>query len=167
RLGGQALVLCGARPLLDNLQLPDRVGSDRSSKRMSCGPSKTVPCIWNLLFSACVFIKLSTQRQGAIVIPPSTVRACPTTQLAPGLQSHNTTDAISSGLPARPIGTFFAISAYACSSPLTTSLAICVSIRPGLTAFTRMPCLMYSRASCQADDSVLRRDIGTDAWIAG
>src|SRR3954451_23157216 len=45
------------------------------------------------------------------------------------------------------MGTLFAISAYACSSPATTSRATGVSIRPGLTAFTRMPCFIYSRAA--------------------
>jgi hypothetical protein len=45
-------------------------------------------------------------------------------------------EAISSGLPARPMGTLLAMSVYACSFPLTTSRAICVSMRPGLTAFT-------------------------------
>lgn len=42
----------------------------------------------------------------------------------PGIASHSTTEAISSGLPARPMGTFFAISEHACSSPLAPSRAI-------------------------------------------
>src|SRR6266699_3180651 len=45
------------------------------------------------------------------------------------------------------MGTCFASSAYACSSPLTTSRAICVSIRPGFTALTRIPRLTYSSAA--------------------
>src|SRR5438105_8625509 len=44
------------------------------------------------------------------VYPPSTASACPITKPAPGLQSHNTAEAISSGLPRRPIGCSFVMS---------------------------------------------------------
>src|SRR5947209_8330068 len=50
--------------------------------------------------------------------------------------------------PPRPAdGTCFAVSAYTRSSPLNTSRPTCVSIRPGLIAFTRMPCFTYSSAA--------------------
>jgi len=41
----------------------------------------------------------------------------------PGLHNHSTAEAISSGLPAGPMGIFFSISAYASSFPSFTGVA--------------------------------------------
>src|SRR5437868_5366809 len=67
------------------------------------------------------------------------------------------------------MGMCFAMSSNACSFPLTTSRAICVSIRPGLIAFTRMPCLMYSRAAVRIrpKNAIVRCDVVADTRIAG
>src|SRR3954449_9298780 len=61
------------------------------------------------------------------------------------------------------------MSAYACSFPATTSRATCVSMSPGFTAFTRMPCFTYSSAAVRVRPTtpVLRGDVRADPGIAG
>jgi hypothetical protein len=98
--------------------------------------------------------------------PPSTTSACPTTKLAPGLHSQSTTDAISSGLPIRPIGKDFdkASNSFSSSNAVRANAVSVVPGRPrSPDAFSGV---FESRGSRQTDDTVLRRSIGRNTPIA-
>ena len=86
-------------------------------------------------------------RNQRAVYPPSTASACPITKPAPGLQSHNTAEAISSGLPRRPIGCSFIMSFMVSGSLAIIAATIGVSMAPGHIALMRMPRAAYSRAA--------------------
>src|SRR5262249_13725901 len=73
--------------------------------------------------------------------------ACPVTKEAASEQSQTTASAISSGLPARPIGWAAAMAASTLGCWRVIRLIIGVSIAPGQTTFTRMPDLAYSKAA--------------------
>src|SRR5205823_8904513 len=120
----------------------DRIRNERSVLTI---PGQRVTMKW------CILLLLPERPDGRenqrAVYPPSTARACPMTKPAPGLQSHSTAEAISSGLPRRPIGCSFVMSFIVSGSLAIIAATIGVSMAPGHMALMRMPRAAYSRAA--------------------
>src|SRR6202047_875969 len=90
------------------------------------------------------------------VFPPSTDHAAPVTNFAASLARKATTAAMSEGVPRRPRGTN-AISSrrasHGCAADANSAFNIGVSIGPGHTALTRIPCPASSTASARLQAS--------------